>query len=647
MSLSNKDYALAVVSGELEDIDYNKISTILVECNDLYHNSDDGTSYLTDSEYDALELVYKTYSDNIPVGSPVRTGKVDLPTVMGSLDQVYENDTTKWVNEYKLSNEDIVIGDKQDGVSGSTTYVDGKLRISYSRGDGYQGADVTRHLLLIKNSVKEIDHKGILEVRYEVILDKDAFEKYKNDLIKNNHHKIPKNPRNYVAGQMNAETAEQWFYDNALVIVTSLQDDHYNLDKSKEYEYLKKLGFNITPFSVNKGSELTDAFLTKFLETRRKESITEIDGIVLDVDNKNIRKNMKWKDNKINPPYSKKYKIASEDNFAESKVVKVHWRPSKTGYIKPRVEIEPVDLVGVTITYATGFNAKFIVENNIGPGAIVKITRAGDVIPHIISVSKAGKLEMPDYDFEWNETEVDIMVTDDNNKEVIINRLTNIFSELKVPMLKKASIVKLVDAGIDTAPKIIKLDLNKFKEIIGDSSGEKIYNGIKDKLNPIKLSVLAGVSNLLGRGVGVRMMTALAKELGEKAILNPNLTVNTIENVKDFGEKTAILIKSNQKKFLNFLEEIDGYYTLDEKIDKPSSTTLSGVMVCFTGVRSAELEKTIKDNGGEVIGSIKKDPQMFLVCKDKTKKSSKLDKAKSLLDVSNILTLEEAMEKWK
>lgn len=70
-------------------------------------------------------------------------------------------------------------------------------------------------------------------------------------------------------------------------------------------------------------------------------------------------------------------------------------------------------------------------------------------------------------------------------------------------------------------------------------------------------------------------------------------------------------------------------------------------MVCFTGVRSAELEKTIKDNGGEVIGSIKKDPKMFLVCKDKTKKSSKLDKAKSLLDDSNILTLEEAMEKWK
>lgn len=646
MSLSNKEYSLKVISGEIEDIDFNKINKILVECNDLYHNSKNGTSYLSDNEYDALEIVYKTYSDNIPVGSPVRTGKVDLPTVMGSLDQVYDNDTSKWVTEFKLQNCDIIIGDKQDGVSGSSTYVDGKLRISYSRGDGYQGADVTRHLLLMKKSIKEIDHTGILEVRYEVILDKNDFEKYKKHLIDTNSSKIPKNPRNYVAGQMNAETAEDWFYENALVIITSLQDEHHNFNKSEEYEMLKSLNFNITPYSTHKGIELSDSFLTSFLEDRRLNSNTEIDGIVLDIDDKTIRKNMKWKDGKINPPYSKKYKIASEDNFAESRVVKVHWRPSKTGYIKPRVEIEPVELVGVTITYATGFNAKFIVENNIGPGAVVKITRAGDVIPHIISVSKPGKLEMPEYDFEWNDTEVDIMVTDDNNKEVIINKLTNIFSELKVPMLKKASIVKLVEAGEDTAPKIIKLSLEKFKSIIGDSSGEKIYYGIKDKLNPIKISVLAGVSNILGRGVGVRMMTLLAKELGEDAILDRSLTVNKIENVKDFGEKTAILIKSNQKKFLDFLEEIEGFYTVDTKVVAPLSSDLAGIKVCFTGVRSKELENKITENGGEIVGSIKKDDKMFLVCKDKTKKSSKLDKAKELLKDENILTLEEATRKW-
>lgn len=643
--MTNELYAKKVLNGEIDEIDASLLNEIIKETNDLYHNSSDGESYLTDAEYDALEVILKNQVEgSIEVGSPVRTGKVDLPYVMGSLDQNYEGDTQKWVKEEKLSNDVIVIGDKQDGVSGSSTYVNGELIISYSRGDGYQGADVTRHLKRIKNSVKTMNHVGILEIRYEVIVREKDFNSMKEELIKNNSNKIPKNARNYVAGQMNAEQSEDWFYENARIIVTSINDNSYSLDKTSEYSLLEKLGFEVTPYTTKYGRELTDEFLTEYLNKRRELTLTEIDGIVLDVNSKTKRKNASWKEGNINPPFSRKYKIASDDNIASATVVKVHWNPSKTGYIKPRVEIEPVELRGVTITYATGFNAKFIVDNKIGKGAVVELTRSGDVIPYILKTTTPGTVEMPEIDYHWNDTEVDIIIDDDSHEDVVINRLCNIFGELKVPMLKKASITKLYHKGYHKPEDIIKLPESKFKEIIGDSAGEKIFQGLKDKLNPISVSTLAGASNILGRGVAIRTMEIIAKELGEKAILNPLLSVNQLWNVNDIGEKTATLIKGNQKRFLNFLEEIEGYYTFQEKV--ASGTNFKGIKVEFTGVRDNDLIEKIKSGGGSIGGAIKDPKNSYLVYKDINSTSSKMSQAKKILPPENILSHEEAKRKW-
>ena len=76
------------------------------------------------------------------------------------------------------------------------------------------------------------------------------------------------------------------------------------------------------------------------------------------------------------------------DQIAEAKVVDVIWTPSKDGYLKPRVRIEPINLGGVTIEFATGFNGAFIKDNKIGIGATIEIIRSGDVIPHIKAVTE-------------------------------------------------------------------------------------------------------------------------------------------------------------------------------------------------------------------------------------------------------------------
>lgn len=643
---SKRIYALDVISGKIEDINISLVSDILKECSDLYYNQNpDQESYLNDDEYNALELIYKTFVDDIPVGSPVRTGKIDLPTIMGSLDQIYDGDFEKFVRDSNLSpNDIIVIGDKQDGVSGSSTYVDGKLRISYSRGDGEQGADVTRHIIRIKNAIKNIsNYKGILEVRYEVIVPIEPFKKMVDDLIKSGSTKIPKNPRNYCAGQMNSEVAEDWFCENAVVIITSILDDNYNMDKSKEYEFIKSLGFDVTHYETKKVSEINDDFLKDYTLKRKSSSKTEIDGVVLDIDDKNKRKNMIWKKGSLNPPFSKKFKI--NDKAVEANVIKVHWNPRKTGYIKPRVEISPVELNGVTVSFCSGFNAKFIVDNKIGPGAKITITRAGDVIPDIVSVISSGKVEMPLEEYEWNETNVDIVIKDKSNRSVIVSSLTHSFGELKVPYLRMASIEKLVDSGYDTMTKIIKLNKSTLQTILGDSSGEKVYDGIKSSLNPVKISTLAGASNMFGRGIGIKLMELISKEIKFDAIIDPKTTVNMIENINGFGDKTARLVKSNQSKFLKFIDDIEGYYTFVDETKITTGTKFANLKVCFTGVRDKDLEEKISKNGGKIISAIK-DKDSYLVCKDKTKNSSKMEQARKMLDDDHIITLDEALKLW-
>jgi NAD-dependent DNA ligase len=117
-------------------------------------------------------------------------------------------------------------------------------------------------------------------------------------------------------------------------------------------------------------------------------------------------------------------------------VKQVLWSVSKNGFLKPRIEIEPVDLCGAQISFLTGFNAKYINDHKIGKGAILEITRSGDVIPHILDVVQEGKLENPPYaDLTWSDTGVDLMVTDKTNKESLVKKIHFFFKTLEIKQI--------------------------------------------------------------------------------------------------------------------------------------------------------------------------------------------------------------------
>jgi NAD-dependent DNA ligase len=168
-----------------------------------------------------------------------------------------------------------------------------------------------------------------------------------------------------------------------------------------------------------------------------------------------------------NPEHSFAFKMVLSGQVAEAKVVDVLWTPSKNGYLKPRVRIEPISLGGVTIEYATGFNGKFIQDNNIGIGAIITIIRSGDVIPHIKSVTVPATVsKMPTVPYVWTDTHVDIVLENVNEDETVQEKMvTAFFVHLEVDGLSKGNVKRLFKEGYNSVPKILKMSISDFEKI--------------------------------------------------------------------------------------------------------------------------------------------------------------------------------------
>ncbi len=603
---------------------------------------------LSDEEFDTLERQLKAIDPKNPffleVGSDVRGGKVPLPFKMGSLDQVYEGDTEKWVKNEKLAAEHFVISDKLDGTSVALIYDrKGNFLSAFSRGNGTMGADITRHIKQLQCVPKKVEN-GPLQLRAEAIIPISDWPTVKAATLARSGREY-KNARNYVAGKMNASESDPTFIQYLHVVITSVEDD--TLGKAEQLELARANGFLTTYYEVVEGKTLKDDFLTSYLTERRdyagKGSKYEIDGIVLDVDDIAARKRLPKTSSGLNPTWAKKFKIAGADNLATTEVVGVHWRVSKAGYLKPRVEIKPVDLTGVTITFATGFNAAFIRDNKVGPGAVIKITRAGDVIPYITEVVTGTTAQLPsEVEFgamSYTPGDVDLVLDDlDSHSDTRYYRILDAFKTLDVPHLRQGAVEKLIEAGFDSEAKIIKATDAELKKVLGDSAGRKVSEGLKQRLNPVELPTLAGASQTLGRGIGVRKSTKILNALGSF-----DFTVEQLIAVEGFERKTAETVVANLPKLNAFLAEIDGYYTLAEKEAPPEDGDLKGIVVVFTGVRDKELEKVIQSKAGIIGSSVNKDTT-HLVCKDPSSGSSKMKKAADL--GVKIIDLTTAQELW-
>ena len=341
-----------------------------------------------------------------------------------------------------------------------------------------------------------------------------------------------------------------------------------------------------------------------------------------------------------NPDHAFAFKMVLGDQVAEAKVVNVIWTASKDGYLKPRVQIEPVVLGGAKIEYATGFNAKFIVDKKIGVGSIISLVRSGDVIPHILSVIKpSSEPMMPEVEYKWNDTEVDIIITDKKQNYTVNKKImTAFFKTIEVDGMGSGTVVKLIDAGYDTIPKVIAMTKKQLLEIDGfkQKMADKIHDGIRDKMSSVSLSVLMDATNIWGRGFGSKRFNSILSEFPDILTKkeSDNDKVNKVMSVSGMAKKSAEKFVENIPEFVEWTKSAGAQDKLNYDSKKKASTIdeshpLYGKKVVMTGFRDKALIADIVAVGGEMGSGVSKNTFIVLV-KDKKEETGKVGQAKKL-----------------
>jgi NAD-dependent DNA ligase len=620
----------------LTDID--DIVTLLKQCDDAYFNVSE--SPLSDREYDTLKrrafLMEPSNDYFIKVGSDVRGGKIKLPYNMGSLNQIYEGEVEAWVAKYNLYDEDIIITDKLDGVSCMLVYNNDKFSIAYSRGNGIEGADISRHVKYIQDVPVDVN-ADYLTVRAEIIMQNDVFNEYYSDKYAN--------PRNFVAGAMNRKETDDSVLKHLNVIAYEIVagtidgNSDYNLNtKLTTLTKLNNLGFSTVKHRIVKGKDLNDKMLAQMLSEARAASPYELDGLVLTVNDHASMVRLS-KSSSINPEHSIKYKIIDNDSVVETFVKNVEWNISKSGYFKPRIEILPVELYGTTVTWCTGFNAKTIIDNGIGVGAKIKLTKSGSVIPYwMTTVSKSSTPSFPPTTYgEWelNETGVEAVLKNKNHPAIIAEQVLDFFETFKVDLLKEASLskvlsyvgteyngkVKLFDEIIYDICDLIEME---WTQVLG-VNGSKVYASLKNRLENAKPETFFGALPYMGVGFGVRKAKVLLVGVTNVDDLE-HISLDEIVAKEGFDVKTATNILNGLPSAFQLMETLENMGILNFVYEQ-KTTELANLNVVMTGFRDAELQATIESMGGKVSSGVSK-KTTHLLCMDTDSNSGKMQKAK-------------------
>ena len=403
-------------------------------------------------------------------------------------------------------------------------------------------------------------------------------------------------------------------------VAYEIVEDKVKNSPFQSFEKLKDFGFQTARFNII--NDISSDILSEELEKRKADSLYEIDGLV-------VQGNVPYNRNNLaasgNPDYAFAFKMILE--VAEVTVVDVQWNASRHSVLKPRIRINPVHLTGITIEYTSGFNAAYIKNNKINVGSKILLTRSGDIIPYIVQVlSQSEEPLMPDVDYEWNETGIDI-IAKDGGDAVIVQRIVHFFTTLGVKHVNEGLIKRFVENGLDTILSILRAGEDDFLKIPGfkKKMTEKVFNSIHSSLEEVDIANLMCASGMFGFGLGVKRAKLLC------AVLNPledDITIDSIIKIEGFSEKTSKRIVESISDFRDFVTDISAYINVKEN-EVSKGCKFMGKKYVFSGFRDKELEEYITRNGGAVSTSISSKTTALIVSKI-GEKSSKVSKAQEL-----------------
>ena len=561
--------------------------------------------------------------------------KVELPYYMGSMDKIKISESdrlSKW--QKKFNKYDYVVMDKLDGISGLFVLKNGTKKL-YTRGNGTIGQDIT-HLINTIPSFKFSVSTDIV-LRGELIISKKKWEKYTSQFS---------NARNMVSGLVNSKKINTDIMKDIDFVTYEIMEPR--MRQSEQLKFLQKNKMTHVYYETLDKSDLDFEMLDEILLDRREVSEYEIDGIIIMDDS------LHDYNGEGNPDFAFAFKDASEKQTADVIVKDVEWNVSKDGYLKPKLILEPTKLSGVIISNATAFNAKYIVDNKIGPSSVVKIIRSGDVIPHVLEVIKTAKVKMPSVEYKWNETNVDLIATGSKSDEQIIKELTFFAEKMDIMNLSEGIITNFVENDIDDIFKIINVSKNTLAELpsFKDKMVNKIHENIQTAMEKASLIQFMNATNIFGHNFGHKRLEKIFVKYGNNFIKfmkdhTKDEIYNEVIKIDGFDDITASQFSNLIHDFIKVFEKIPNSYQkiiIKNSETKVVSEKFKGKKFVFSGFRNKEWEDYITENGGELVSSVSKNTSYLVTTKKDYDEgsTSKVIKAK---EVGVTIVIKEEFEK--
>ncbi len=649
---------------------YNNYIKKLKKLNEYYY--DKNKSIVTDSEYDSLKkkildieneynfLKSKNSPSNTVGFKPSKNFKKVLHRVpMLSLGNAFtENDLVNFEKKIKnfLSLEEsfsisYTAEPKIDGISASLTYINGKFSKGLSRGDGKEGEDITSNLLTVEDIPKFINSKDFpqeIDIRGEVFIQNSDFQKLKDKFA---------NPRNAASGSLRQKDPKQT-KKIPLKFIAYTFGYEKGLIVNNQSDFLKKLtewGFKTNPLNILNSGVKNLIKNYQEIEKKRTDIDFDIDGIVYKVNDFAMQKRL---GNVASAPrWAIAHKFSS--NKAISQILDIEIQVGRTGALTPVAKIKPINIGGVIVSNATLHNEDEINRKDIRVGDAVVIERAGDVIPHILSVDIKKRLKnSKKFIFpencpscgsktikEFNKTtkKVDAVrrcssegyycdqISIEKLKHFVSKEAFNIdgFGKKIVENFWKLELIKFPQ-------DIFKLDYNKIEKL--DGWGQLSVKNLIYSINQKKNISLERLIYSLGiRHIGLENAKLLSKyfvSFSKFKKLSLQSDYEDLLNIDGIGETQVNSIKSffSNKTNTKVLSELEKVLTVKNAIQNSGDGLLKNKTFLVTGklngISRAELKSLIEENSGKTVSSVSKKLNYLIIGDKPTKK--KIDNAKLL-----------------
>jgi DNA ligase (NAD+) len=642
-------------SPELKNISPEKLGELMIEAKKAYYTG--GKPIMDDHTWDILE---DTLRKKLPyhriftkVGSShFNTGfdKKSHFMPMGSQNKVSTIDGLIHYFELKKipKNTDFVVQPKCDGISLEIVYKNGKLVEAITRGDGHIGDVITQNVVKMKNFIPQFKDNFSGSVRCEIVMLNKDFEKL-NKVSLSSKGETPaiagerdfySNSRNATSGisqRLDGKFSEYCslyavdIYENNVETHhdASLQNKKNGFDtETEKINFLEKHGFATVENFVCQNFDQIEKIYQQFLNKNRGEYPFEIDGLVVKINDLNLQHQLGSKNNR--PKGQVAYKFPSRSS--QTRITNITWQVGPMGTITPVAQVDPIEISGAIITFASLANYDLIKEKDINIDDIVEIQRRGDVIPHIenvITKVNHGHIIAPTHCPLCNTK----LITD--NKFIhcpnitkcpgqILGSLRLFCDTLEIKGISDKTIEKLYQLNLIKLPgDFYHLKVSDFEIIpgLGNKSGTNIVNEIQAKRNLTLRQILdaAIIPNFSSQRI-IQIINAGFDT--PKKILN--LTVTQLESLPGIQITLAEKIYQgiqNRKDFIqSILNNVETHHDTSLPKNKQTLLNKSFAITGSLSVPRKVLEDQIISLGGNISSSVTSNTNYLLT--NETKSSS-------------------------